>query len=195
MPLIRCSLPIVVEGKYDKLALQRILDATIIETGGFSLYRNREKLELLRTLAKQTGLVVLTDSDAAGFQIRNFIKSAIPDGRMIHVYIPDVFGKERRKAAPSKEGKLGVEGMDPQLLLHCLENAGVFAEPVSAPKPLITKADFFEAGLSGTENAAQRRSALLKKLQLPQRMSVNVLLAVLNTLYSKEEFFNIINDL
>ena len=146
--MIRCTKPIVVEGKYDKIKLSSLIDGTIIETNGFTIFKDKDKLEMLRVLAKKTGIIVLTDSDSAGFKIRNYIRSAIAEGEIIHVYIPDVYGKERRKIAPSKEGKLGVEGIDVKTLKECFEKAGVFAEVSDKRKEEISKVDLYFLGLS-----------------------------------------------
>lgn len=179
---------IVVEGRYDKNALKQVVDATVIETGGFGVFNDRERLALLRRLAKERGLIVLTDSDGAGFVIRNFLKGTIPKHRVKHAYIPDIYGKERRKAAPGKEGKLGVEGMKPQVLLTALERAGAtFEEEYTIPRAAVSKADLYALGLTGTPDSAARRSALLKKLGLPERMTTNAMLEALNLLYNREE--------
>jgi len=179
---------IVVEGRYDKNTLSQLVDATIVETDGFGVFSNAEKLALLRRLADERGLVVLTDSDGAGFVIRNFLKSAIDPARVKHAYIPDVRGKEKRKARPGKEGKLGVEGMKPEVLLAALERAGVNAlETQSVPAPRLTKAELYALGLSGRPDSAARRAALLQKLGLPERLAPNALLDVLNALYSREQ--------
>ena len=179
---------IVVEGRYDKNTLSQLVDATIVETDGFGVFSNAEKLALLRRLADERGLVVLTDSDGAGFVIRNFLKGAIDPARVKHAYIPDVRGKEKRKARPGKEGKLGVEGMKPEVLLAALERAGVNAlETQSVPVPRLTKAELYAFGLSGRPDSAARRAALLQKLGLPERLAPNALLDVLNALYSREQ--------
>ena len=179
---------IVVEGRYDKNTLSQLVDATIVETDGFGVFSNAEKLALLRRLADERGLVVLTDSDGAGFVIRNFLKGAIDPARVKHAYIPDVRGKEKRKARPGKEGKLGVEGMKPEVLLAALERAGVNAlETQSVPAPRLTKAELYSFGLSGRPDSAARRAALLQKLGLPERLAPNALLDVLNALYSREQ--------
>ena len=179
---------IVVEGRYDKNTLSQLVDATIVETDGFGVFSNAEKLALLRRLADERGLVVLTDSDGAGFVIRNFLKGAIDPARVKHAYIPDVGGKEKRKARPGKEGKLGVEGMKPEVLLAALERAGVNAlETQSVPAPRLTKAELYAFGLSGRPDSAARRAALLQKLGLPERLAPNALLDVLNALYSREQ--------
>ncbi len=193
--MITCKQPVIVEGKYDKIKLSALIDGTIIETNGFTIFKDKDKLEMLRVLAKKTGLIILTDSDAAGFKIRNYIRSAIPEGELIHVYIPDVYGKERRKAAPSKEGKLGVEGIDLKTLQQCFEKAGLTAEKADSRREEITKADLFLWGLSGTDGALAKRQALLKKLNFPERMSTKALLPVLNTLFAKEEFLEMLKTL
>lgn len=186
--MIRLDMPVIVEGKYDRQRLAELIDGTILETGGFGIFRDPEKLELLRTLAKKNGIIILTDSDSAGFKIRHYIRSAVPEGKIFDVYIPDVYGKERRKAAPSKEGKLGVEGMTHEILLDCLQRAGVLASEVPARRDPITKADLFLMGLSGTDGAADRRTVLLKELGFPELMTAKALLPVLNTLFSRDEF-------
>ncbi len=182
---------IVVEGRYDKNALKQVVEATVVETGGFGVFNDRERLALLRRLAAERGLILLTDSDGAGFVIRNFLKGAIPKDKLKQAYIPDVYGKERRKAAPGKEGKLGVEGMNPQVLLSALERAGATfedADAATAGGAPITKADLYALGLSGGTDSQSRRLALLKRLGLPERMTANALLEALNILYTREEF-------
>lgn len=183
-------MPVIVEGKYDRLRLQELIDGTIIETSGFGIFRDPEKLSMLRALAQKTGIIILTDSDRAGFKIRNYIRSAIPDAKgIVNVYIPDIFGKERRKVAPSKEGKLGVEGISVEVLRECFAKAGVLSDTVPAENTdPITKTDLFMLGLSGTADASYKRAALLKKLSLPERLTAKGLLPVLNTLYTREEF-------
>lgn len=181
---------IVVEGRYDKNALKQVVDAVVVETGGFRVFKDRERLALLRRLGEERGLILLTDSDGAGFVIRNFLKGAIPRDRLKQAYIPDVFGKERRKSAPGREGKLGVEGMPPQVLLQALERAGAtFADGGDGgERPPVTKADFYRLGLTGGPDSAARRAALLKRLGLPERMSANALLEAVNLLYTREAF-------
>lgn len=194
---IKLSIPVVVEGKYDQMRLQELIDGTIIETGGFGIFTNPEKLELLRQLAEKNGLIILTDSDRAGFRIRNYIRSAMPDvSKLINVYIPDIFGKERRKTLPSKEGKLGVEGISVELLRKAFEKAGVMGDhkPAKSADELITKADLYLLGLSGTDEAAVKRAALLKKLSLPSRLTAKGLLPVLNSLYTREEFYQLMEQ-
>lgn len=189
--MIRIKEVIVVEGRYDKNTLSQLIDGTIIETEGFGIFSNKEKLALLRRLAEKRGLLVLTDSDGAGFVIRNFLKGAIDSKLVKHAYIPDISGKERRKQSPSKEGKLGVEGMGPEVLLAALERAGVLTEAGEAPAreaPLIT-ADLYALGLSGGKESAEKRKKLLKKLNLPEKLSARATLEVLNALYTRAELF------
>ena len=183
---------IVVEGRYDKNTLLQVVDAAVIETNGFGVFNDKEKIALLRRLAAEKGLILLTDSDGAGFVIRNFLKGAIPKEQLKQAYIPDIHGKERRKAAPGKEGKLGVEGMPPSVLLEALERAGATFEegPAATPSNSLTKADFYALGLSGGPDSGARRAALLKKLGLPERMTANALLEAVNLLYNKEDFLN-----
>lgn len=187
---------IVVEGRYDKNTLAQIVDAPILETKGFGLFKDPKQLELLRSVAKKRGLIVLTDSDGAGFVIRNHIKSAIAAKYLKHAYIPDVAGKEKRKAAPGKEGKLGVEGMSPEVLLAALKNAGATIEGESTARgnDQITKQDFVEFGLSGGLNASERRKRLENRLHLPEHMSANALLQALNLLLSREELAEIVRE-
>lgn len=182
---------IVVEGRYDKNALRQVVDAVIIETRGFGVFNDKEKIALLRRLAAEKGLILLTDSDGAGFVIRNFLKGAIPKSQLKQAYIPDVCGKERRKAAPGREGKLGVEGMPPSILLEALERAGATfedSEASSGPAARMTKAGFYALGLSGGPDSGAKRAALLKKMGLPGRMTANAMLEAVNLLYNKEDF-------
>ncbi len=180
---------IVVEGRYDKNALKQVVDATVMETKGFGVFNDRERLALLRRLAEERGLILLTDSDGAGFVIRNFLKGAIPKNRLKQAYIPDIYGKERRKASPFIEGKLGVEGMRPEVLLQALEQAGATFEDGVAVRTgrEITKADLYALGLTGAPDSGAKRAALLKKLGLPERMTANAMLEALNLLYTREE--------
>lgn len=180
---------IVVEGRYDKNALSQVVDAVILETSGFSVFKDGEKLNLLRRLAEKQGLIVLTDSDGAGFVIRNYIKGAVPPHLVKHAYIPDVYGKERRKRTPGKEGKLGVEGMSPEVLLQALLRAGatVEGEDSAIPRGELTPAHLFQLGLTGQADSARRRAALLRHLELPEHLSAKALLVVLNALLSPEE--------
>lgn len=183
---------IVVEGKYDQNTLRQIVDTAVFTTNGFADMKDPALLHLLRQAAQTTGLVILTDSDGAGFLIRNTLKSALPETGVLHAYIPDLPGKEKRKAAPGKEGLLGVEGMTPEILLKALRNAGAEFADGSTPPPArepITKQDLFALGLSGGPESAKKRAALLKALSLPAHMSANALLQALNVLFSREEFF------
>lgn len=180
---------IVVEGRYDKNTLSQIVDATVITLGGFSVFNDKEKLAFLRKLAEKQGLIVLTDSDGAGFVIRNYLKGALPKELVKQAYIPDIHGKERRKRKAGKEGKLGVEGMPPEVILTALERAGATLEDgereTPAAKDPITKADLFALGLTGGEGSAQKRQALLKKLDLPEHLNANAMLEALNLLYDR----------
>ena len=182
---------IVVEGRYDKNTLAQTVDATVITLGGFSVFNDKEKVAFLRRLAEKQGLIVLTDSDGAGFVIRNFLKGAIPKELVKQAYIPDVYGKERRKRKGGKEGKLGVEGMKPEVLIETLRKAGATfldEEGESAPvREPITKADLFAWGLSGGDGSAERRKELLKRLELPEHLNTNGLLEALNLLYGRED--------
>lgn len=181
---------IVVEGRYDKNTLLQVVDATVLETHGFGIFKDKEQLSLLRRAAEKRGLIVLTDSDGAGFVIRNYLKGAIPGNLVKHAYIPDIPGKERRKTAPGREGKLGVEGMRPEILLEALRRAGATLEgetPDGAPRGGITKADLMELGLYGGTESGERRQTLLQKLGLPQHMSTNAMLQALNLLYTRQE--------
>ncbi len=187
---------IVVEGRYDKNTLSQIFDAVIVETSGFGVFNDKEKLALLRRLAEARGLVVLTDSDGAGFVIRNFLKGAIDPALIKHAYIPDIQGRERRKSAPSKEGKLGVEGMSAKVLIDALRRAGATLgdETPTHRSGGISKATLYELGLSGCADSAKRRSALLKRLGLPEHLGANALLDVLNALYTAEELRELTAD-
>jgi ribonuclease M5 len=182
---------IVVEGRYDKNTLSQVVDADILETSGFGIFKDRQKQKLLRRIAEQRGLVILTDSDGAGFVIRSFIRSCVPAAYLKHAYIPDQFGKERRKSSPSREGKLGVEGMRPEVLLEALRRAGVrFCDEAghAEPRDKITKADFYALGLSGRQDSRARRAALLQELDLPERLTADGLLDILNGLMSRDDF-------
>ena len=189
--MLRIREAIVVEGRYDKNTLSQVVDTLILETSGFGIFKDPEQMALLRRAAEKRGLIVLTDSDGAGFVIRNRIKGAIPQQHVKHAYIPDVYGKEKRKKRGGKEGKLGVEGMPPQVLEQVLHRAGATFLEEQAPEeesaPPLTKADLFAAGLTGGPDSAAKRLALLKELSLPEHMSANALLAVLNGCYSRQE--------
>lgn len=186
--MVKIREAIVVEGRYDKNTLSQVVDAPIFETNGFGIRKDKARMDLLRRVAEQRGLIVFTDSDGAGFVIRNFLKGAIPAKYLKHAYIPDIPGKERRKSAPGKEGKLGVEGMTPEILLACLKRAGatILGEDTPMEQP-ITKQDLFDLGLSGGANASEKRKKLMKKLALPEHLSPNGLLQALSLLYTREE--------
>ena len=188
--MIRIREAIVVEGRYDANTLRQIVDAPVFETGGFGVFNDRERLKLLRLAAETRGLIILTDSDGAGFVIRRYLSGAIDPALVKHAYIPDVYGKERRKRAASKEGKLGVEGMRPEVIAEALRRAGanIEGEGESRAPGGITKADLYAAGLSGRPESAEKRRALLKALDLPERMSPNAMLRALELLYTREEF-------
>jgi len=190
---------IVVEGRYDKNTLSQIVDATIISLGGFAVFNDKEKLAFLRKLAEKQGLIVLTDSDGAGFVIRNYLKGSLPKELVKQAYIPDVYGKERRKRTPGKEGKLGVEGMKPEVLLETLKRAGATfldeEESSVANRASITKADLFSFGLTGGAGSAERRMLLLKKLGLPEHLTTNAMLEALNLLYGLEEIKEILAEI
>lgn len=195
--MLRIQEAIAVEGRYDKNALSQVVDTLILETGGFQIFKDPERMALLDRVARRRGLIVLTDSDGAGFVIRNRIKGVIPAQYLKHAYIPDVCGKERRKRQPGKEGKLGVEGMPPHVLEDVLRRAGATflgADAAAVSGPPLTKADLFAAGLSGGAGSAEKRKALLKKLELPEHMSANALLAVLNGCYSRGEAEEILRN-
>ena len=184
---------IVVEGRYDKNTLSQVVDAAILETSGFGIFNDAAKRRLLKTLAETRGLVVLTDSDGAGFLIRNHIRGLVDPKLVKHAYIPDISGKERRKEKASKEGKLGVEGMRPEVLIEALKRAGAtFDDSPAEQRPAqITKADLYAKGLSGREGSAEKRRQLLQKLGLPERMSADAMLDVLNALMDRESFYRL----
>ena len=195
--MLKIKEAIVVEGRYDKNTLSQVVDTLILETGGFHIFKDPEQMALLRKAGERRGLIVLTDSDGAGFVIRNRIRGSIPAQYVKHAYIPDVYGKERRKRQRGKEGKLGVEGMPPQVLEEVLRRAGATfleesAQPGQSGVPL-TKADLMAAGLTGSPDSGERRLALLRKLSLPEHMSTNALLQVLNGCYGREEAEKLLN--
>lgn len=194
--MVRIQEAILVEGRYDKNTLSQIVDAPILETSGFGIFKNKEQMALLRRVAESRGLIVFTDSDGAGFVIRNHIKSAIPAKYLKHAYIPDIPGKERRKAAPGKEGKLGVEGMTPEVILESLRRAGAtFEDNTQKIRGNISKQDMAALGLSGGSDSSLLRLRLAEKLDFPARMSANALLQALNLLYTLEELTEIVKTL
>lgn len=187
--MIHTDRAIVVEGKYDKIKLSSMVDGVIICTGGFRVYKDKEMQAMLRALAKKQGLAVLTDSDTAGFKIRGFLRSICGKENIVDVYIPDLYGKEKRKDHPSKEGKLGVEGVPEEVLQKAFADAGIGAELVLQKKDPITKMDLFELGLSGRAESALRRKQLMQHLTLPEHLTTNALVTVLDALMSREELF------
>lgn len=194
--MVRIAEAIVVEGRYDKNTLSQIVDATILETSGFGIFKDKAQMALLRKVAQKRGLIVFTDSDGAGFVIRNHIMSAIPAKYLKHAYIPDIMGKERRKASPGKEGKLGVEGMKPEIILDALRRCGATIEGENtAVCRQITKQDLMDLGLSGGTDSSVKRQKLMHKLEFPEHMSANALLQALNLLYSLEELRETVTSL
>lgn len=194
--MVKIREAIVVEGRYDKNTLSQILDATILETSGFGIFKDKQQMDLLRRVAEKRGLIVFTDSDGAGFVIRNHIKSAIPAKHLKHAYTPDIFGKERRKTAPGKEGKLGVEGMDREVILESLRRAGAtFDGETVTTDTQITKQDMMHLGLSGGKDSSAKRIALMKMLKLPERLSANAFLEAVNLLCTREEFLSLTEKL
>lgn len=194
--MIKIEQAIIVEGKYDKIKLSSIVNAVIIVTNGFGIFKDEEKLELIRYYARKTGIIILTDSDSAGFQIRNHIKGAVKNGKIYNVYIPDIMGKEKRKIKPSAEGKLGVEGVEKKIILKAFENAGITASESSDNSiPEITKTDLYMLGLSGGNNSSILRKKLLAYLKLPSLLSANSMLEVLNTMMSYDELKEIMDKI
>lgn len=194
--MIKIKEAILVEGRYDKNTLSQIVDAPIFETSGFGIFKNKEQMALLRRVAETRGLIVFTDADGAGFVIRNHVKSAIPAPYLKHAYTPDIMGKERRKAAPGKEGKLGVEGMPPEVILEALRRAGAtINDTAETTAGGITKQYMAALGLSGGKNSSALRAELIKKLDFPEKMSANALLQALNLLYTPDELAEIVKTL
>ena len=196
--MIKIKEAVIVEWKYDKIKLSSLIDGLIIETGGFQIFSDREKIELLRRLADTRGLLILTDSDSAGFLIRNHIQSCIPKEKIRHAYIPDLYGKEKRKLHPSKEGKLGVEGIDPEILLESIRRSGASAieeAGSSEEKRKITKLDLYEDGFSGGADSSKKRQVLLRELGLPERLTAKALVPVLNSLVNYEEYQKVVKKI
>ncbi len=190
--MIRVKQAIITEGRYDKIRLSNIVDAVIICTDGFSIFKDKEKQELIKALAAKTGIIILTDSDSAGFRIRSFIRGFVKNGEVLNAVTPDIYGKERRKAQPSKQGKLGVEGIPDKLLIEALKNAGAVEEAEARREETaqITRADLLELGLIGGSNSARRRRELQRRLGLPELLSVKLLLEVVNRMYTRDEFIS-----
>ena len=187
--MIKLDMPVIVEGKYDIIKLSNLIDGLIIKTDGFGIFKDKEKQRLIRRLAGEKGIIVLTDSDSAGFMIRNFITSVVPKEKITNVYIPDIYGKERRKTERGREGKLGVEGMSEEVLLEAFSKAGVLCGKSDiTERRLITNVDLYEWGFSGRPESKIKRQALLKSLALPERMSTSSLVKILNSFVTYEEF-------
>ena len=191
---IKLSQAVIVEGKYDKIKLSNLIDAFILETNGFGVFKDKKRLKFIKKLADEQGIIILTDSDHAGFMIRNYISSGVPKDKITHVYIPDIFGKEKRKTESSKEGKLGVEGMSSRILIEALQKANLTCEKSVNDDP-ITKYDFYEIGLSGTPDAKEKRKKLLKQLDLPEFLSTNSLLSCINSIMTRDEFYKMYCDI
>lgn len=192
--MLKIKEAVIVEGRYDKLKLSNILDTLIVETNGFGIYNDKAKLKFIKKLAQERGIIVLTDSDHSGFQIRHYLSSGVPEDRIKHIYIPDIYGKEKRKKEPSKEGKLGVEGMSEKLLLDLFNKANVSSENVLLENP-VTNYDLFDMGFSGTPNAKANKKKLLKALDLPEFLSTNSLLSYINSAMSRGEFEELVSRL
>ncbi len=186
---------VIVEGKYDKIKLSQILDALIIDVGGFNIFKNKEKVQMIKKLADKNGVLILTDSDHAGFMIRNYLNGIIPQGKIKHAYIPDIIGKEKRKKTYSKERKLGVEGVDDKIILDAINKVSLKKEEKTNNIKEITKMDFYEDGLSGRDNSSDKRKKLLKKLNLPENLSQNALIKVLNKTISYDEYKRVVEEL
>ncbi len=191
---IKLTEAVIVEGKYDKIKLSNILDAFIIETNGFAIFKDKSKLSFIKKLAKERGIIILTDSDHAGFMIRNYISSGVPKEQIKNVYIPDIFGKEKRKDTPSKEGKLGVEGMTKEVILASFEKAGVSSTSSVCDNP-ITTVDFYDLGLTGGANSKAKRKAVCKALDLPEFLSTSSLISCINNFMTKKDFFDLCQNL
>lgn len=193
--MIKIKQAIIVEGKYDKIKLSGIIDAPIIQTDGFGIFKDKELQCLIRNLAEKRGILVLTDSDSAGFKIRSFIGSTVDPKNIVHAYIPDIFGKESRKTEPSKEGKLGVEGVSEEIIMKALANAGVLCETAEEPERPITKLDLYELGFTGGRDSAKKRAALLKYYSFPARLSANALVKVLNSITTYDQFLEDVKEI
>lgn len=191
---IKLSEAVIVEGKYDKIKLSNILDAFIIETNGFAVFKDKTKLSFIKKLAKERGIIILTDSDHAGFMIRNYISSGVPKEQIKNVYIPDIFGKEKRKSTPSKEGKLGVEGMTKEVIVEALSKAGITSSKSVCSDP-VTTVDFYDLGLTGGAGSKAKRKALCKALDLPEFLSTSSLISCINNFMTKEEFYSVCQNL
>ena len=192
MEKIKIPEAIIVEGKYDRIKLSRLFDTLIIPTNGFDIYKNKKKLNMLKLVAEKSGIIILTDSDSAGFRIRNHLRNCLGDVSVKNAYIPEIEGKEKRKDAPSKEGFLGVEGIEDEIIVNAVMSQ---TQQIDEKGEKIIKTDFFELGLTGREDSSQKRAELCKKLGLPVKISANQLISTLNNLYTKEEFLKIIKGM
>lgn len=193
--MIKIDKVIIVEGRYDKIKLSSMIDGIIIETEGFGIFKDKDKQKLIRKLAETKGIAILTDSDSAGFVIRNFITSIVPKEYITNVYIPDIYGKEKRKDSPSKEGKLGVEGVSAEILKEAFKKAGIgVSQSETNERKKITLNDFFDAGLTGDTQSKRKRTDLLKKLDLPERMSTKAMLDILNTFITYDEYKKLVES-
>ena len=193
--MIRLREAVVVEGKYDKITLENIIDATIIQTNGFGIFKDKEKCELLRRISQKNGIVIMTDSDSAGALIRAYLKNICAGGKITNVYVPQLLGKEKRKPHTSKEGFLGVEGMSSQVILSALERSGIVPEGQNVARGrMLTKTDFYALGLSGRENSSENRESLAKFLELPCGMSSSAFLDAVNAVFGYEEFIKAVKE-
>lgn len=195
MEKIKLSQTVIVEGKYDKIRLSNIIDANIIELGGFRIFKNHERLEFIRKLADRTGIIIMTDSDVAGFKLRHYLTSAIDNSKIVNVFIPEIHGKEKRKAKPGKEFLIGVEGMNSDIISKALKNAGIDDNGTSEEHLPITKAELYEMGLTGKNDSAIKRQNLCKKLNLPFKISANTLCEILPLIISEEELKSLLKNL
>lgn len=194
--MIKIKEVIIVEGKYDKNTLGQVVDATIVQTDGFAVFNNKDRLSLIRKMAQKRGIIIFTDGDGAGFVIRNFLKGAVDNKLIKHAFVPDIFGKEKRKDAPSKEGKLGLEGMKPEIIIDALKKCGATIDGTVEQKTVeVSPADFYTLGLSGGANSAEKREKLKKKLGLPQKMSSKGLFGALEVLVTRDELFDLVEEL
>ena len=193
--MISLEQAVIVEGKYDKIKLASIIDSVIIYTNGFSVFKDKEKCELIRFYAEKKGIIILTDSDTAGFKIRNYIKGIVNKGIIINVYIPDIFGKERRKLKSSKEGKLGVEGVSKEVILDAFKKAGVFFTASEKKPDEITRLDFYQDGFSGGENSSNKRKLILRYLELPELLTTTSILEIINSMLTRDEYKKIVAEI
>lgn len=193
--MIKLKQAVIVEGKYDKIKLGSILDAVIITTDGFGIFKDKEKTELIRSLAQTCGVIILTDSDSAGFKIRNHIKGCVKDGKVVNVFIPEIAGKEKRKEKPSAEGLLGVEGVSREVLEKALNDAGIIAESCDKKAGFLDNARLMDDGLIGKENSAAKRQKLLYNLNLPALLNTKAMTEVINCLYTEEDYIKALSHI